>query len=66
MYSYKNEQKKLDEIKWKESMEAGEDKCGTYEYCSVCVKEDEYPCAKAKRRAANKASGKTRVAVLKS
>ena len=39
MYSYKNEQKKLDEIKWKESVEAGEDKCGSYEYCAVCVKE---------------------------
>ena len=65
MYSYKNEQKKLDEIKWKESIEAGADKCGTYEYCSVCVKAEEFPCAKAKRRAANKTCGKTRVAVVK-
>ena len=49
MYSYKNEQKK----------------CGSYEYCSVCKKEEEFPCAKAKRRVTNKKSGKTRVAVLK-
>lgn len=65
MYSYKNEQKKIDEQKWKESYESGEDKCGSYEYCSACKKEEEYPCAKAKRRVANKKSGKTRVAVLK-
>ena len=50
MYSYKDEQKKIDEKKWKESYESGEDKCGSYDYCSECKKE----------------SGKTRVAVLKS
>lgn len=65
MYSYKNEQKKIDEQKWKDSYESGEDKCGSYEYCSVCKKEEEFPCAKAKRRVTNKKSGKTRVAVLK-
>ena len=30
MYSYKNEQRKLDVIKWNESMKTGEDKCGSY------------------------------------
>ncbi len=66
MYSYKDEQKKIDEKKWKESYESGEDKCGSYDYCSECKKEEEYPCAKAKRRVSNKKRGKTRVAVLKS
>ena len=50
MYSYKNEQQKLDVIKWNESMKTGEDKCGSYSYCSLCKKDEEYPCAKAKRR----------------
>ena len=54
MYSYKNEQQKLDVIKWNESMKTGEDKCGSYSYCSLCKKDEEYPCAKAKRRESNK------------
>ena len=64
MYSYKNEQQKLDVIKWNESMKTGEDKCGSYSYCSLCKKDEEYPCAKAKRRESNK-KGKVRVAALK-
>lgn len=64
MYSYKSEQEKLDVMKWNESVQGGADKCGTYNYCIVCNKEEEYPCAKAKRRICNK-DGKVRVAVLK-
>lgn len=65
MYSYKSEQSKIDVAKWQESYDCGEDKCGSYEYCVLCHKEEEYPCAKAKRRASNKKRGKTRIGVLK-
>lgn len=64
MYSYRDEQKKIDVKKWNESAESGEDKCGTYSFCALCQREQEYPCAKAKRRESNR-KGKVRVAVAK-
>lgn len=63
MYSYKNEQQKIDVAKWKESEECGADRCGSYSFCALCKKEEEYPCAKAKRRECNQ-KGRIRVAVL--
>ena len=44
------EQKIFDDVKWFESVEAGVDKCGSYEFCEVCNKEISYPCARAARR----------------
>lgn len=42
----KTKQDELDAIKWRDS-EHGEDKCGTYDYCDVCDKAVDYPCARA-------------------
>lgn len=42
----KVKQDELDAIKWCDS-ELGEDKCGTYDYCAVCDKQADYPCARA-------------------
>lgn len=42
----KSKQDELDAIKWCDS-ELGEDKCGTYDYCTVCDKAADYPCAHA-------------------
>ncbi len=47
---YKAYQENFDYIKWMDSMLVGEDRCGTYEFCSKCNKEEEYPCAKASER----------------
>ncbi len=40
-------QMELDEMKWLKSEEAGQDLCGTYDYCAKCDKTKENPCAKA-------------------
>lgn len=42
----KDKQDELDAIKWRDS-ELNGDKCGTYDYCVVCDKATEYPCARA-------------------
>ena len=46
----KDRQKELDVKKWYDSLVAGEDKCGEYEFCVRCDKEERYPCAKAEYR----------------
>ena len=46
----KEEQRKFDDIKWFESIAAGEDKCGSYAFCVNCNKSLTYPCARAARR----------------
>ena len=53
-------QQTLDVIKWYDSIVAGEDRCGTYDYCDKCYKQEMYPCAKAENR---KEKGYVRVAV---
>ncbi|MBQ9113644.1 MAG: hypothetical protein IJY05_01840 [Clostridia bacterium] len=47
---YKTQQQIFDDVKWYDSVKAGDDKCGTYAFCSRCRKEEEYPCARAKHR----------------
>lgn len=42
----KAKQNQLDVIKWQDS-ELGDDKCGVYNYCVVCDKSKDYPCARA-------------------
>ena len=48
--NFKNRQKEFDDVKWYDSILAGEDKCGSYEFCVKCQKEEKYPCARAEYR----------------
>ncbi|MBQ7879209.1 MAG: hypothetical protein IJ317_01035 [Clostridia bacterium] len=56
-----NQQRKFDDVKWYDSIQIGSDKCGSYEFCRSCRKDEPYPCARAARRYAN---GHIRVAVI--
>lgn len=47
---YVKMQKQLDMQKWAISEERNEDMCGKMAYCGHCVKEEEFPCAKAFER----------------
>ena len=47
---YKLQQDRMDDIKWYDSIVAGEDRCGSYDFCEKCKKESKYPCARAKFR----------------
>ena len=60
--SYKSEQEKFDSVKWYDSIVAGEDRCGTYEFCGKCKKEERYPCARAMLRHSR---GVVRIAVIR-
>ena len=44
---FKKQQERFDVIKWYDSILAGCYRCGTYEFCAVCNKEEENPCARA-------------------
>ena len=48
--NFEQEQILLDKEKWYDSIIAGEDRCGSYEFCASCDKWEEYPCARAMRR----------------
>lgn len=54
-------QAEFDEKKWVDSIIAGEDRCGTYEFCVKCKKAESEPCARAKYRYDNPY---TRLAVI--
>ena len=58
----KEEQAQFDVVKWHDSIEAGKDLCGTYEFCGFCNKKEKNPCAHAARRFR---SGNIRVATTK-
>ncbi len=60
---FQNEQEKFDVIKWYDSIVAGEDRCGSYEFCSVCNKAEPQPCARAAFR--NQARNLTKLAVVR-
>ena len=47
---FKAQQNRFDEIKWYDSIVAGYDRCGTYDFCGCCNKEEENPCAHAAYR----------------
>ncbi len=47
---FKAEQEKFDLVKWYDSIVAGEDRCGSYEFCENCDKTETEPCAKAALR----------------
>lgn len=59
---YKSEQKRVDDLKWYDSIVAGEDRCGSYDFCVECRKDEAYPCARAEYRYRN---GLIRVAVVR-
>ena len=45
--NYKQQQDKFDVVKWHDTLAAGYDTCGSYEFCSFCDKSLENPCARA-------------------
>ncbi len=47
---FKSQQDKFDNIKWYDSIVAGCDRCGSYEFCGVCDKKEPEPCARAAYR----------------
>ena len=47
---FKNRQEQFDRQKWFDSVLAGEDTCGSYDFCSKCCKTEQYPCARAEHR----------------
>ena len=61
MNYFQKRQEAIDIIKWYDSIVAGEDRCGTYEYCIKCRKEEKYPCARAEDKYQK---GYVRVAVI--
>lgn len=44
---FKKQQDRFDVIKWYDSILAGYDRCGSYEFCGVCNKDIDNPCARA-------------------
>lgn len=48
--SNKERQGRLDEKKWLDGIKFGKDMCGEYDYCALCDKTEEFPCAKAYNR----------------
>ena len=59
---FKNRQDQFDNVKWYDSIVAGEDKCGSYEFCGKCRKNEPFPCARAAHRYNN---GYIRLAVIR-
>ena len=51
---FKTQQANFDTQKWYDSLLAGEDKCGSYEFCDRCCNPEKYPCARAAHRHNNK------------
>ncbi len=59
--SFEQQQKRFDGVKWFDSIRAGDDRCGTYEFCGECRKDELNPCARAMHRFQN---GYIRIAVI--
>ena len=59
--NFKRQQAIFDDVKWYDSIVAGADRCGTYDFCVECDKEQTYPCARAARRHQR---GLVRIAVI--
>ena len=55
-------QNNFDKTKWIDSIIAGEDTCGTYEFCTKCTKQGATPCAQAFHRFQNP---RIRIAVIR-
>ncbi len=50
---FKTQQDAFDGVKWYDSILAGCDRCGSYEFCHLCNKAEAYPCARAMDRLAH-------------
>ncbi len=50
----RTQQTEFDNKKWYDSVLAGDDRCGTYDFCVKCDKTEKYPCAKAMHRFTSK------------
>ena len=55
-------QREFDATKWVDSLIAGVDTCGTYDFCEKCNKSEEMPCAHAYQRYRKR---RIRIAILK-
>jgi len=55
-------QKEFDVTKWIDSIIAGEDLCGSYDFCGKCDKFEAFPCAHAYQRYRKR---RIRIAILK-
>lgn len=58
---FQTQQKKFDGVKWFDSIRAGDDQCGSYDFCVECRKDEINPCARAMHRYTN---GYIRIAVI--
>ena len=58
---FRQQQAIFDDVKWYDSIVAGEDRCGTYDFCVECDKGQTYPCARAAFR---HQKGYVRIAVI--
>lgn len=47
---FKKQQDIFDGVKWFDSIQIGEDQCGTYPFCLDCRKDEPNPCARAQHR----------------
>ncbi len=61
---FKGQQARFDDIKWYDSIVSGSDRCGTYEFCSVCDKTESEPCARAAYRYGGHDTRWTRIATI--
>lgn len=52
----------FDDVKWFDSIRAGEDRCGSYGFCGYCNKTAKYPCARAAKK---ENGGAIRIAVVR-
>ena len=58
-------QAEFDNKKWIDSLVAGGDVCGSYEFCVKCNKDDEFPCARAFKAFNCPQKARVRIAVLR-
>lgn len=59
---FKAWQKDFDEKKWQDGIIAGNDTCGTYEFCVKCNRTESEPCARAAYRYKNR---RVRIATIR-
>ena len=58
MTTMAEKQRELDIMKWNDSVQRGQDCCGSYEFCADCDKSQDYPCAFAFEKHGEKKSVK--------
>lgn len=58
---FKGQQDVFDNVKWFDSIQVGNDRCGSYDFCVECRKDEPNPCARAAHRYKN---GYIRIAII--